>query len=133
MSYNTPLLSNHLNDIGYTPTFFGFGMVIVSICYASSFKVVRFLTTYMSKRGVLFVGLLMQSSGVLITGTDGLSNWYNPGFFVVVGLIIFGFATAMVTIPVMPEILDAIEEEKQAEDLNEKSLHENLAGYFVVC
>ena len=81
---------------------------------------------------MLFLGLLFQSSGVLITGTDELSTWYNPGFFVIFGLIIFGFATAMVTIPVMPEILDAIEEANEGEDFNEESLHNNLSGYFVV-
>jgi hypothetical protein len=35
----------------------------------------------------------------------------NPGFFSVIGLAIFGIGMGFVTIPVMPEILDSIEED----------------------
>ena len=51
-----------------------------------------------------------------------------------VGLAIFGSGSAMVTIPVMPEILDAIEERKDlTENMNEIMLHNNVSGYFVMC
>jgi hypothetical protein len=40
----------------------------------------------------------------------------------------------MVTIPIMPEILDSIEERKDlSENMNEHVLHNNLSGYFVMC
>mmetsp|Transcript_17557 Transcript_17557/g.29632 ORF Transcript_17557/g.29632 Transcript_17557/m.29632 type:complete len:193 (+) Transcript_17557:1203-1781(+) len=133
MSYNTPLLSNHLNDLNYSPAFMGLSMMIVSICYAFSLPVVQKMTQHITKRGVLFIGLFLQALGVLISGIEGFHTWYNPGFFVVIGLAIFGFATAMVTIPVMPEILDAIEEKQHSNRFDEQSLHNNLSGYFVVC
>lgn len=41
-------------------------------------------------------------------------------WFSIIGMILFGFGSAMVTIPIMPEILEAIEE------------HPNLNGMFDV-
>jgi hypothetical protein len=46
----------------------------------------------------------------LITGTDEIRNWKHVGFFTCLGLSIFGFGVAAITIPVLPEMLDAIEE-----------------------
>ena len=46
----------------------------------------------------------------------------------------FGMGFAMITIPVMPEILEGIEERKDISDnMDEDTLYNNLAGYFVVC
>jgi hypothetical protein len=69
----------------------------------------------------------------LITGLDEVNYWYNPGFFAIFGLCIFGFGTAMVTIPVMPEILEGIEQNKDLNNIDEQALYNNVSGYFVVC
>jgi len=46
----------------------------------------------------------------LITGTDEIRGWKHVGFFTCLGLSIFGIGIASVNIPVLPEMLDAIEE-----------------------
>lgn len=40
MSFNTPILNTHLDDVGYSPVFFGFAMTSVSFCYAVSMPIV---------------------------------------------------------------------------------------------
>ena len=51
-----------------------------------------------------------------------------------IGTAIFGMGYSMITIPVMPEILEAIEDRKDLSDnMDEDALYNNLAGYFVVC
>ena len=70
----------------------------------------------------------------MISGIENVKGWYNPGFFALIGLSIFGFGTAMVTIPVLPEILDAVEEnEKLSKNMDEEKLYNHVSGYFVVC
>lgn len=50
------------------------------------------------------------------------------------GLVLFGVGTAMVTIPVMPEILEAIEKNPLLRGtFNELTMQNNVAGYFIVC
>jgi len=39
-----------------------------------------------------------------------MGNWHLTVLFTIVGLVLFGCGMAMVTIPVMPEILEGIEE-----------------------
>ena len=46
----------------------------------------------------------------MISGFDGVYNWVNPVFYSIIGLIFFGIGMAMVTIPLVPEILEAVEE-----------------------
>ena len=46
----------------------------------------------------------------MISGFDGTRNWVNPAFYTIIGLIFFGIGMSMVTIPLIPEILEAIEE-----------------------
>lgn len=52
---------------------------------------------------------------------------------VLFGTGIFGIGFSMITIPVMPEILEGIEVRKDiSENIDENVLYNNLAGYFVV-
>ena len=134
MSFNTPLISNHLTEQGYSPIFTGFSMASVSISYCVSLPIVFKMIESFSRRGVIFIGLALLVIGTLITGLDKIYSFENPGAFTLAGLAIFGFGFAMISIPVMPEILDAIEDcDDIEEDYDEQQLYNNCAGYFVVC
>ena len=110
MSFNVPLISNHLNSEGYSPMFTGFSMASVSIAYMISMPLVFKMTDCISRRGVIFIGLVLLVNGILITGLDHIYSFVNPGLFTLVGLAVFGFGFAFISIPVMPEILESIEE-----------------------
>lgn len=70
----------------------------------------------------------------MITGFDKMGYWYNPGFFSIFGLIIYGFGMSAVTLPVMPEILDGIETESRfIGKYNSINMSNNVAGYFTMC
>ena len=97
----------------------GFSMASVSITYMLSMPLVFKMTKVISKRGVLFIGLFLQMLGVIVSGTEKLHDFENPGVFTLIGLAIFGIGMGMVTIPVMPEILDAIEEDDSIIDYDE--------------
>ena len=134
MSFNTPLLSNHLNQVGYSPMFTGFSMASVSIAYMASMPLVFKLLEVMSRRGVMFIGLVLITIGMLVTGLDKIYSFENPGAFTLIGLAIYGFGFAKITIPVMPEILEAIETSEEIDqDFDEQQLYNSCAGWFVVC
>ena len=111
MSFNVPLISNHLTEQGYSPVFTGVSMAAVSIAYIAAMPLVFYLSDRLSRRGVIIIGLTLLLNGMLITGLDKVYNFENPGFFTIIGLAVFGVGFAQISIPVMPEILEAIEEE----------------------
>lgn len=68
-----------------------------------------------------------------MTGISDERTGHHTSAFVILGIAIFGFSFSMITIPVMPEILEAIEEAQEERDYDEQTLYNNLAGYFVFC
>ena len=110
MSYDTPLLTDHLDQLDYSPIFLGSPMILGSLSYIASMPVSTLLKKRMSKKGVLFIGLTLQSTGVIITGIDQINNWSNPLFFSILGCSLVGIGSGLALIPIMPEILEGIEE-----------------------
>lgn len=78
--------------------------------------------------------MIIQIIGITISGIEKVEDFYNPGIFAIIGLVIFSLGMALVTIPVMPEILDAIEDEpNKPSNINEQEMYNKLAGYFIMC
>ena len=90
---------------------------------------------------MLTVGLLIISLGVFISGVgyiDKLKKYdlykihlNTPFFYSLIGYLIFGFGAGFVTIPVLPEIMEGIEE-KFENDFDHKKFVDSLSGYFIV-
>lgn len=106
-------------------------MTYTAFCYACGLPLEQVVTSKVSKRGCIFIGLTMQATGIVISGQGSLFNYGNAGIFAIIGLTIFGFGTTFVTIPIMPEILDSIDERKT--NYNEIALQNRVSGYFIVC
>lgn len=107
---------------------------MVALTYALAIPLVQILTKVTQKRGILFVGIILTIIGTLFTGLESKLDIHRTSAFVLVGTSIFGIGFAMVTIPVMPEILEAIELNNDlSENMDEQTLYNNLSGYFVVC
>jgi MFS family permease len=70
MSFNIPLLSNHLDSKGFSPMFIGYSMASVSIAYLLMMPFTFKLMKTMSRRGVIFMGLCLITNGMMITGLD---------------------------------------------------------------
>lgn len=50
---------------------------------------------------------------LMIGGNDYIKDYNKETFFILWGLMIIGISAGMVTIPVLPEMLDAINEDKE--------------------
>lgn len=134
MSFNIPLISNHLDSKGYSSIFMSVGMTAAAVSYVISMPIVSCLRKRISKKGIMFIGLSLQTTGVLISGIDQIREWYNPGIFTLIGICAVGLGSGITLIPIMPEILEGIESDKQFKGgYDEFQLQNNLAGYFICC
>ena len=141
VSGNVPLVNTYLDSKGYSPLYIGLQFSLVCVMYALANPAVQFLKTKMPKRALLTIGMLLQAVGVFITGICGIKflekydvyrvRFNTPYCFSVVGFLIFGFGTGFVTIPVLPEIMEGVEE-KFGDTYNKKVFCNNLSGYFIV-
>ena len=115
--------------------FIGGSMSAVSIAYMVAMPLTFKMMEKLSRRGVIFIGMSLITNGMMITGLDRVYDFENPGVFTVLGLIVFGLGFASITIPIMPEILEAVEEKEYETGVpyDEQSLYNSCAAHFFVC
>jgi MFS family permease len=118
-----------LEKFGYTAVFIGFSFAIPTLIYASTGPLVYILTSKIRKRGVIFLGYALLCLSCFVTGPSKLLGIYNSPAFIIFGLAIMGFGAGMIIIPVLPEMIEAIEEEHP--DFDEAELHNIISGLFI--
>ena len=103
-------MKTHANDQGYSPSYSSIVMCTVALTYVLISFFVTDLYQIISKRGVMFIGLVLAVSGIMTTGIIVIGSLHSITFFIITGLAGFGLGFALVTIPILPEMLDGIEE-----------------------
>ena len=69
---------------------------------------------------------------LMIGGNEYIRSYNKESFFILWGLIIIGVSTGMVTIPVLPEMLDAINEDKELISKYDSEYIQNvISGLFI--
>ena len=113
VQFLAPSLSLHLQNYGYTPDFISLCFCIPSILYASIAPFMYLLTSRMPKRFVIQLGITLMGFGMFFVGTSKLMGFENDADFVLAGLCMIGVAAGMIAIPVLPEMLESIEEKEE--------------------
>jgi MFS family permease len=71
-------------------------------------------------------------ANLMIGGTDAIAIFYKNPFFIFIGLCVMGLSTSLCTIPCLPEMLDAIEDDKDlANKYDDEELENVISGLFV--
>jgi len=85
------------------------------------------------KRGLILIGFILITVAMLmIGGTDAIAIFYKNPFFIFIGLCIMGLSTSLCTIPCLPEMLEAIEEDPAfADKYDNEELENVISGLFV--
>lgn len=78
--------------------------------YAATSPLIYIFTEKLKKSGVIFLGYAITSLGIFLVGTSKLIGIYNSPIFIILGLAIMGFGCGMIIIPVLPDMIDAVEE-----------------------
>lgn len=133
LQYIAPTLSIELSNYGYTPDQIAVSYGIPAILYATTCPFIYLLTQKMKKRGVIVIGFVMISfANAMIGGSDSLFKFQKQPVFIFLGLCIIGISAGMVSIPVLPEMLEAVEQNREVADKYDMESIENyISGLFV--
>ena len=71
-----------------------------------------------------------MSIGIFFVGTSKTLSLENSPTMIILGLMIIGSAAGMISIPVLPEMLEAIEEKKDR-NYNMEALNDYISAIFV--
>ena len=121
-----------MTKYGFSPAFIGFCFAVPGVIYAAISPLMYLFTQRMPKRAVILLGILLMSIGMFCVGTSkslGLEN--NPAM-IILGLMVIGAASGMISIPVLPEMLESIEEQNDL-NYNMEELNNYISGIFVTC
>ena len=121
-----------MTKYGFSPAFIGVCFAVPGIIYAAISPLMYLFTERLPKRAVILIGIMMMSLGMFFVGTSksiGLEN--NPAL-ILLGLMIIGASAGMISIPVLPEMLEAIDE-KDDKKYNLEELNNFISGIFVTC
>ncbi len=61
------------------------------------------------KRVLIYAGFIICQLGALIAGTDINGQYEFRTVMSVIGVLVFGWGAGMICLPIMPEIIEAIE------------------------
>lgn len=53
---------------------------------------------------------MLMALGMFLVGTSKIIGIYNSSAFIIIGLAIMGFGAGMIIIPILPDMLESIEE-----------------------
>lgn len=109
--------------------FIGFSFAIPTLIYASTSPLIYLLTSKIRKPGVICLGYIVLSIGLLLTGPSEVLGIYNSPAFVILGLAVMGFGCGLIIIPVMPDIIESVLERDL--DIDENQLNNNVSGLFI--
>lgn len=82
---------------------------IPAICYCLTTPFMYLLTQRIKKRGIILTGFILVTLSMLMIGGSDLIQGKNQPVFIFVGLIIMGFSCGLISIPVLPEMLETVE------------------------
>ena len=120
-----------MKKYGFSPAFIGLCFAIPGIIYGAICPLMYLLTERLNKRAVIIIGTVCMSIGMMFVGTSRLLGFDNNPAIILMGMMIIGCSAGMISIPVLPEMLEAIEINPDMH-YNPDDLDNYLSGIFVV-
>lgn len=135
LQYLAPNIAIELRKYGYSHEIIGFSIGIPAVLYASICPFVYLITARMQKRGVMLIGYIIVTIGMLmIGGSDMLTLFDFKGHptFIFVGLMLLGLSGGLISIPILPEMVETYEQDENLTMMYDKKQVEILiSGLFV--
>jgi len=130
IQFMAPAFSVHMSKYGFSPVFIGCCFAVPGVIYAALSPLMYLFTERLPKRAVILIGILMMSVGMFFVGTSKSMGLENNPAMIILGLMIIGAAAGMISIPVLPEMLEAIDE-RNDRNYNLEKLNDYISGIFV--
>lgn len=132
LQFLAPNLAVHIKEYGFSTFTVGIAYGIPAMLFALTCPFIYMLTERMRKRGLILIGWMMITMALLmIGGTSWIKGFENPEF-IFLGLVIIGLSAGMTTIPILPEMLEAIEDDQTLDEKYDREVIENTtSGLFI--
>ena len=130
IQFMAPAYSVHMVKYGFSPTFIGLSFAVPGVIYAGLSPLMYLFTEKLPKRAVILFGIFLMSVGMFFVGTSKSLGLENSPIMIMLGLAIIGAAAGMISIPVLPEMLEAIEE-RNDRNYNLEELNNYISSIFV--
>ena len=119
----------HISSYGYTPVMVGISYAIPALLFALTCPFIYLLTDRMRKRGLILIGwLCIVVALLMVGGSSWIEAFYNNDQMIFLGLVVIGLSAGMISIPILPEMLEAIEEDEQLGQKYDRDLIENATS-----
>jgi len=124
-------LAIHLHQFGFSPTYIGLAFAVPGIVYAGMAPMIHKLTAIAPKRAVIIFGCLLTSIGMFCVGTSKSLGLENNPELILAGMTVLGGAAAVMSIPVLPEMMEAVEKYSTMK-YNTDELDNYIAAVFTI-
>ena len=131
LNFLAPSAAIHFKTYGFSPVFIGFAFAIPAICYALTAPLLYLLTDKLPKRAVMLLGIILCAVGMFFVGTSKSFGLENNPEMIITGLIILGVSWGTMSIPVMPEMQEAVEVMSELQ-YDAEELDNFISGLFVL-
>jgi MFS family permease len=130
IQFLSPNLSLHLRTFGYEPEFISLAFCIPSLIYACITPFICLITARFSKRLVIISGITLLGIANFFIGTSELFGAQNDSDMILLGLCLVGVAASTITIPVLPEMLESVEQNEDC-DYEQEEIENVISGLFI--
>ena len=132
IAFFQPFLSLHLMKYEHFSSFWiGMYFAMPAIAYIVNTILVATYCKLLSRKVVIFIGLVFFSISFFFVGTSPMLEIENSSRLILIGLLLLGFSAAMITVPLLPEVLSEIE--NRFPHLKSEELNNVISGYFNSC
>ena len=132
IGFLSPTLALHLLSYKDFDEFWvGIYFGVPSIIYVLNGPLVSFYCKVIPRRGVILIGSFIFCLAVYAIGTSPIFDLPDSTKVIFMGLCLLGFSSAMVIIPIFPEMLHSIE--TQLPHIKGDELNNVSAGFFNSC
>ena len=132
LQFLAPSFAVHMQRYGFSPAFIGLCFAVPGIIYAALSPLMYLMTERLRKRAVIILGIFLMSFGMFCVGTSKYFGLENNPALIMFGLMVIGVSAGMISIPVLPEMLEAIEQTPEV-NYNAEELENYISGVFVIC
>ena len=132
IAFGLPIFALHLASYeGFSREWVGFYFAAPAITYIVNSVLIGAYCKVMSRKMVICIGLFLFALSFYLIGTSPMLGIDDNSRIILVGLFLFGFSCVMITVPILPEVLDSIS--RQLPHLQGEELNNVISGYFNSC
>lgn len=132
MSFLIPTLAIHLEEFDIDTMMVGVFFAIPCVFYIFGALMIPQFLKCIGRRGLIWLGAILEILSLFMIGTSRLINIPNESKFIFMGQCMQGLATALIVIPMLPEMLDRIYA-KYPMLVSTPIVNDMTAGYFNSC